>query len=259
MKTREGTSWERSVPRIRQVEFESAMALIPLGRDARVLKLGSSDGFQLGLLRRRLDRVVAIDPAHRPTSKQGFVFGVAEALPFPDAMFDLVISNRVEEHLRDRRKALEEKQRVLRPGGSMLHVVPGVFWKITALPLNPLGYPLRMAEKWRARRQVPQMPGNLGGRLAAPPRPEILEGLSRWVCPPLHGTYSSHLAECRAYRRRRWREIFTHSRLAFCAEAPLQTYAQFGFLSFHFLGLRGWLARRGAASSWAFLFRKVEQ
>jgi len=258
MHTFEGESWERWLHYIRRIEFERTVERIPLDRHATVLELGSGDGFQLGLLRQRFDHVFAIDPEHRPACADGFVFAVAETLPFPDGAFDLVVSNCVVEHLRDRPHAIREALRVLRVGGYMAHVVPRRFWKITSLALNPVGYPLRVAEKWWARRQALAQAGEARGNSSAlPPQPEVLQVLGRWFCPPVHGTYPSHLAECRAYGRQRWTDLFTHSALARLAEAPLFCYTQFGFLRFRLLGLRDWLSRRGLVSSAAFILRKI--
>jgi SAM-dependent methyltransferase len=53
--------------------------------------------------------------------------GVAEALPFPDASFDLVILDNVLEHVRDRPGTLREIHRVLRPGGLLYMVTPKPF------------------------------------------------------------------------------------------------------------------------------------
>jgi GT2 family glycosyltransferase/ubiquinone/menaquinone biosynthesis C-methylase UbiE len=47
-----------------------------------------------------------------------------ERLSFPDASFDLVVSNDVLEHVDEPRKALAEILRVLRPGGTLLMTIP---------------------------------------------------------------------------------------------------------------------------------------
>jgi 2-polyprenyl-3-methyl-5-hydroxy-6-metoxy-1,4-benzoquinol methylase len=53
--------------------------------------------------------------------------GVAEALPFPDHSFDLVILDNVLEHVTDRAATLREIRRVLRPGGLLYMVTPKPF------------------------------------------------------------------------------------------------------------------------------------
>ncbi|HEY7770189.1 class I SAM-dependent methyltransferase [Longimicrobium sp.] len=53
--------------------------------------------------------------------------GVAEALPWEDASFDLVILDNVLEHVTDREKTLLEIRRVLKPGGLLYMVTPKPF------------------------------------------------------------------------------------------------------------------------------------
>lgn len=52
------------------------------------------------------------------------VCGVGEALPFPDARFDLVFSNEVIEHVEDDRLTAREMVRVTRPGGLVVIFAP---------------------------------------------------------------------------------------------------------------------------------------
>ena len=53
--------------------------------------------------------------------------GVAEALPWADGSFDLVILDNVLEHVKDRARTLSEIRRVLRPGGLLYQVTPKPF------------------------------------------------------------------------------------------------------------------------------------
>ena len=54
-----------------------------------------------------------------------FSTGDAEQLDFPDSMFDIVLSNQVIPFIPDRRKALKEIYRVLKPGGETAHLFYG--------------------------------------------------------------------------------------------------------------------------------------
>lgn len=59
---------------------------------------------------------------------------VSEPFPFPDASFDLVISNAMFEHLHFTHKAfLEEARRVLRPGGAILLTTPNMAYLLQRL------------------------------------------------------------------------------------------------------------------------------
>ncbi len=243
------------------MEFNGMIAHVPLDSGAKVLELGCGDGFQLSLLRRRFERVFAIDANRRPGVAAGFTFAVAEALPFPDGYFDLVVSNCVLEHLNDRKRGIEEALRVLRPGGYMAHIVPSRYWKAAGLLLNPVGYPFRILEKWldlRQLRKKPQQPRDPSMDRKRWEQPGIFEVLGRWVYPPIHGTYRSHLMEYWRYGRQQWIRLFAHPNLALVAEVSLPCVTQFGFLRHRLLALRQWLGRHGANSSCAFILRKVE-
>jgi ubiquinone/menaquinone biosynthesis C-methylase UbiE len=62
--------------------------------------------------------------------------GVAQCLPWPDAAFDLVVLDNVLEHVADRRGALREIRRVLRPRGLLYLVTPKPF-AVLSIVSNP--------------------------------------------------------------------------------------------------------------------------
>ncbi len=263
----EGDFWERWMREVQRHEFESVIRFIPLGRSARVLELGCGEGFQLGLLRKRFDYVFAIDPERRPDEARGFVASTAETLPFPSNFFDFVYSRCVLEHVFSRSQVVEEAARVLRPGGYMAHIVPAQFWKATSVLLNPFAYPLHALGKWsslrRLARETSAAHGDKQGRAGngeknSPQagRPQFSRVLQRWLLPEVHGTYPSHGAEYRAYRRKHWAGIFDHPALTPIAQVPLLSYGAFGLLRFRGLGWRERLGRCGLAGSQAFVLRK---
>lgn len=252
-----GESWRRWAHEVRRIQFECMMPQLPLSPDVTVLELGSGDGFQLGLLRRRFSRVFGVDPEFAPANASGFCFARAEELPFPDCTFDLVFSCAVAEHMQDRSTALEEALRVLRPGGFMVHIVPTRFWKGSSLALHPIGYPLRVAEKWRESRRSSSRAGKFAPRGGGTgERPGLLEVVKRWFCPPIHGTFPSHWAEFRSYARKRWLKVFSHPMLICVADSPVLACTQFGLLRFRLMGLRKWLAKHGISNTRVFILRK---
>lgn len=94
-----------------------------LGPSLDVLEVGAGDGRLLTALRERghRGRVVGIDPV----PGQGVREGRAQALPFPAAMFDVVLFVRVLAHLPDPGAARAEARRVLRPGGRLIAAAHG--------------------------------------------------------------------------------------------------------------------------------------
>jgi ubiquinone/menaquinone biosynthesis C-methylase UbiE len=180
-------------------------------------------------------------------------------LPFPDNTFDLVTSCAVMEHLTDRVQGIEGIVRVLRPGGYMAHILPAPVWKFSTVLLNPLGYPMHALGKWSAHRDPRRVKHPTDETPSTTARqPGKLRVLYKCIYPEIHGTYSSHWAEFRDYRRKRWRQLFDHPKLVRVGEVPLLCYSAFGFLRFRLLPLRAWMARLGLTSCYGIILRKVE-
>lgn len=99
----------------------------------RVLDIGCGLQPYRPLLGPRVTEYVGLDrpgPGSIPT-----VVGSAEALPFDDRSFDAVLCTQVLEHLEHPERALAEAVRVLRPGGTLVITVPGV-WPAHEVPYD---------------------------------------------------------------------------------------------------------------------------
>jgi arsenite methyltransferase len=110
------------------------LALTPLSEGEVVLDLGSGAGLDVLLSARRVgatgmaigvdmtDEMLALALRHRAQAgvpNAIFLKGRLEALPLPDASVDVVLSNCVINLVPDKRQALAEAFRVLRPGGRL--------------------------------------------------------------------------------------------------------------------------------------------
>lgn len=110
---------------------ETELGLVPevAGRDT--LELGCGTGYVSAWLARRGARAVGLDPTWGQletalTCQREFdlsfplVCGIAEAVPFPDASFDLVVSEYGAAIWSDPYRWIPEAARVLRPGGDLV-------------------------------------------------------------------------------------------------------------------------------------------
>ncbi len=110
--------------------IEATLDGLALGPECRLLDVGFGGGLLLELAHRRgVRRLAGVDPSDaavaflrsRPGRLSGselrLELGVAEALPFEDATFDVVASTNTVYFWPDLPRAFSELRRVLRPGG----------------------------------------------------------------------------------------------------------------------------------------------
>jgi SAM-dependent methyltransferase len=115
--------------RARAQLLESALGGF-LGRPSQVLDVGSADGPSVGWMagpHRRF--TIDVDP--RGLRPGDSVCASALALPFRDAVFDVVGAFDVLEHCEPEQQAMDELVRVLAPGGRLLMSVPAYQWAWT--------------------------------------------------------------------------------------------------------------------------------
>jgi SAM-dependent methyltransferase len=90
------------------------------------------------------------DAGHRLAAERGlrnlhFARADGQALPFPDASFDMVLSHAVIEHVADAARYLRELARVLKPGGTMyLSTAPYLSFAGAHLPRLAVPLPLHL-------------------------------------------------------------------------------------------------------------------
>lgn len=121
---------------------------------ARVLDLGCGRGGVMELLADHVALPVGVDPDlsslveyRAPVVRRAVA--LADALPFPEASFDLVLCSWVIEHLANPQAAFGEVARALRPGGHFVFLTP-----------NALNYVVvinRLIPAWVQRRLVPRV------------------------------------------------------------------------------------------------------
>jgi SAM-dependent methyltransferase len=98
----------------------------------------------------------------------------AEAIPYPDEMFDLVLSHEVLEHVQNDRKAVAEMVRVLKPGGRAIIFCPNRWY-----PFETHGHYWRGEYHFGNTPLINYLPDFLRNRLAPHVRAYTRRGLRR--------------------------------------------------------------------------------
>ncbi len=115
---------------IRDYELEVVQRYFPAG--ARMLEIGGGTGYQAKVLSERGFKVSSIDLAdsnYADDREFDVINYNGRDMPFEDDTFDLVFSSNVLEHVPDLPYMHREIQRVLKPGGVCIHVMPTASWR----------------------------------------------------------------------------------------------------------------------------------
>jgi SAM-dependent methyltransferase len=131
-----GTCWIadpslKHLEAIRVAELQQAMTFFPSG--GKILDLGAGTGWQTKLLATKGFDAVGVDLPGTFYSQER-VWPIIDyngrELPFEDATFDVVFSSNTLEHIPHVREFQTEIQRVLKPNGIAVHVVPTSWWTL---------------------------------------------------------------------------------------------------------------------------------
>lgn len=156
---------------IRQFELEFSLPVFP--NRGKVLEIGAGTGWQSKKLQELGFDVHAVD-LDGSNYKGDRIFPVTDYdghnIPFSDSTFDIVFSSNVMEHIPHISDFQAEIQRVLKPNGCVIHVVPSSAWRI-----------------WTS----------------------LSCFLRTWRIPEIHGEHANNLlAEVFVFRKIFWKQLF---------------------------------------------------
>lgn len=177
----------------------------------RLLEIGAGSGWQARRLAALGYAVTAVDVSDSSYAA-GRVWPVlpydGSRLPFADASFDAIFSSNVLEHVDGLAEFQREMQRVLRPGGAAIHIVPSATWRLWETATHyPFVARSLLALLGRGRRTAPGRPGGdaIRGQLA---RLSTAALLRKALLPARHGATGSAAGELVSFLGARWRRAF---------------------------------------------------
>ena len=201
---------------------------------ANVLVAGCGVGMYAAQIRDRFDAHVTafdIEPDRVRITKRRVphaIVAAGEAIPFPAAAFDIVLSHEVIEHVRDDRLSAREMARVLKPGGRVVLFCPNRWY-----PFETHGHYWRGDYHFGNTPLINYLPNRLRDRLA----PHVRAYTAREIrllfadCPldiihhaRIYGGYDNIIAHLGAPAER-LRDLLYR-----CENTPLDTWALSHFL-----------------------------
>jgi len=237
-KSRAGELEHRRRKRVREITAIMAALRQKMGHDAEsglpdldILEIGSGNGFQIPYLQ-KLGRVVASDfyikDDLRRVQNPELVQCDVNHIPLCDNYFDLVFLNHVLVYMPDMDRVMAELKRVGHRDCLYAITVPTSLWLLLSIP----------AQYWdklspRKRRSVwdlvQRKSSAIAGALTPARRQEskwrsLKRKVLRRLLPNGYGAYP-RFSECwRAFRVRRWKDLFEHAGFEIELLSPLLLY-----------------------------------
>ena len=244
------TGFVEYIHALRSAELETIFHFIPEG--ARVLEVGGGAGYQAQMLTERGVSVVSVD-VKESIWRDSSVFHIIEydghTFPFPDDSFDIVLSSHVLVQVPNLAALYREMVRVLRAGGSAIHVVPTHWWRIWAY-ISYYPHLVKQTIVWCAKGSGAVR--NLSGDSWTPSR--ILRCL---LGPPRTGVRGNAITEVAFFHPTWWRCHFRRHGWTIIEERSLKIFCTGNAVCGLFLGI--WARRRLAhlLGSASYLFQVV--
>lgn len=190
--------------RLRLLELERVRLFF--SSHSKVLELGAGSGYQAAILDTWGHHVTAVDIAISP-SWSPMWFPVLQfngkVLEYEDEQFDVVFSSNVLEHVKDVESLLAESRRVLRKGGTAIHILPTPQWRLWTSLAHYIHVVLRVAGVRRPHE------GDALIAIAGEVRKKgVLPMLKRAMIAGPHGEYPSAFSELYYFSRYRWMGVF---------------------------------------------------
>lgn len=237
---------------LRNEELKRVMALIP---DAsRLLEIGAGAGWQALTLQNAGFQVEAIDLAESTLGVHArFPVRVYDGhkLPFADNSFDVIFSSNVLEHIQHIDEMHLEMQRVLKPGGLAIHVLPTTAWRFWTSISHPV---------WVLRRLL-EIADHHSDNTSENTRKVLLTQRARWrylFWPNRHGEQGNSLTELYWFSQRAWRRQFELNNWDIMHMEPVRLFYTGNQIFHHYIGLnmRGRLSRFLGSATCIYILQK---
>ena len=244
----------RHLPLLRKAEIETVQRWFKPGM--RVLEIGGGNGYQASVIALWGCEVDSIDLPQTEATKQHY-YPVqdydGEHIPFSHESFDIVFSSNVLEHVELLSSILLEIQRVLKPSGLAVHILPSPAWRAWTSTAHYLAL-LRYA--------IGSRQAGIGGS-GDPSVQRALQAhslgflIKRVLFAGPHGVFPNALSELYYFSKSRWMKLFQKNGFALVEITTNGLfYTGYGLFPRLSLGTRRRLARILGSACHIFVLKK---
>jgi SAM-dependent methyltransferase len=180
-----------------------------LRKGAKVLEIGAGAGWQANKLSERGLRVTAIDVAssyYKPDQVWPVIEYDGVHIPFPDNYFDIVFSSNVLEHIPHIRSFQTELQRVLKPRGVAIHILPSGAWRIGTNVAHYAWVACGALNHFLKRKPAVESEAPADPQSAA--KGDKTGLFRKLIVPERHGEFGNVITETYYFSRFRWARLF---------------------------------------------------
>lgn len=228
---------------IRDFEIKKIISFFP--PNAKILEIGGGTGYQARKLTWLGFSVTSIDVAssvYREQQEFNVIEYDGQHIPFPDNTFDIVFSSNVLEHVLNLDMLHSESQRVLKPNGYCVHIMPSGCWRFW----TNIAHYIEMLQKLFLicltfihsfksiyRPQIYNLVRN------------IVSTSKRYIIVPRHGETGNAFTEIFTFSQHSWTKHFQKNNMIINKVSPMGLfYTGHMVLSTHLpVKLRMWLAK----------------
>jgi SAM-dependent methyltransferase len=179
------------------------------------------------------------------------------AIPLSDSSVDLVFTSHVLEHIDSLTPFLAEIRRVMKPDAVAIHILPSATWRIwTSIAHYPFVLKTLLVGKPKDSLV------NVASVRDAAHRHGVARAIGKTIVHPLvaHGRHSNAAAEVQAFRKRRWKAVFSQNGFVIVSAAPNGIfYTGYGVLPAMALAKRRAMAAAFGSAAHTFVLRKAER
>lgn len=203
---------------IRNYELGQVIPFFPTG--SSILEIGAGAGWQAKALAEKGFQVEAIDIAssrYRTNRVWPVVDYDGRHIPFPNHHFDIIFSSNTLEHVAHIDEFMEEMQRVLKPNGVAIHIMPSGAWRLWTICTH---YPF-LPYHVKKGLQMILVPADSKRRKQSA---IISKAIKQVIIPSRHGERGNLLSELHLFRRTTWVSLFRRCGWQVKASFPNQLF-----------------------------------